>query len=327
MHEPFTGPIFTVDGLAFHWDDVLQHARATGRWAALEDEVRLGLAAAAALEAEPDEAAEAAADAQADEFRYERGLLTAAEMEAWLAARGVSARRWLACMTGLALRGLWRDRADELLDAHPPGDAAVAEALDAELACTDVARELAEALAADAAAAGAARGRTTPPADRRLLLAEILEHASRFRVAARDRDAVAREIQGRRMDWIRLDCVLAAFPDAAQAREAVLCVREDRVPLADVAADAHVEPEEVSAILDDLEPDLRNRFLVTQPGEVIGPIERGGEHVVFHVVHRTLPEPSDPDLIERAGDVLEARAVGVEVERRVRWLAGRADAA
>jgi hypothetical protein len=327
MHQPFTGPIFTVDGLAFHWDDVVLHAQGTGSWGALRDEVRLGLAACAELDASPDAEAETFVEQQADEFRYERDLLTAAEMEAWIEQRGLTVRGWYDCVRGISLRNLWHDRAAELLGRHAPEEAAVDAGLDAELACTDLPRTLAEALAADAAAAAASRAWATPPADRRLLVEDIIANARRFREAARTPDAIAREIQSRRMEWVRVECLMANFADPAQASEAVLCAREDRLPLDQVARDARVEAEEISFILDDLEPDLRGRFVSTRVGEVIGPVEREEGHLVFQVTARATPEPTDEELAARAADVIEERVVGVEIERRVRWTASRADAA
>ena len=208
-------PVFAVDGEVFHWGDVVRHARSSGRWDELETLACQGLACEAHFETIEEEGAEEAIDEAAAEFRYERELITAEEMEAWLEARGLTPEEWMGYIRRTVLRQLWADDLDDIAAEHPVGDGQVEEALRVDLLCSGTQRILAEELAVEAAAA-AARGEASPaepPADREGRLAALRERAGRFRQDALAPETLAREIASNQMEWMRVDCRAIAFAE------------------------------------------------------------------------------------------------------------------
>jgi hypothetical protein len=315
------GPVFAVDGEVFQWQDVFAHARAFGRWAELERDARAGVACGLHADASPEEEErlEALVDKAGDEFRYERDLLTADEMEGWLAERGLTARTWLESVRRRVLRELWADQLDDLLARYDPSPEDVEAALAADMRCDDTHGTLAEDLAADAAAATAAGGATGDDRPQALRAA-----AERFRTAALTAEALRREIAAHQMEWVRIDCRALEFADPVEAREAALCLREDGLSLEEVAQSAHVPAAAMSFHLDEIDGQERSRFLAAHAGTVIGPIPVEDVHLLYYIDAKVMPAADDPDVRARARRLITARAVTLEVQQRVQWLADHA---
>src|SRR5882724_11537606 len=72
--------IFTVDRMAYVWEDVVLAGHVWGDWTALEQRVRDGLACLARLDDVDDDLDEAVVDAAACDFRYARDLVAAADL-------------------------------------------------------------------------------------------------------------------------------------------------------------------------------------------------------------------------------------------------------
>jgi hypothetical protein len=130
---------------------------------------------------------------------------------------------------------------------------------------------------------------------------------------------VRREIERGRLDWIRVDCRIVNFGSESQAREALLCVSEDRIPLERVAAEARAEVRHTRAFLQDIEPALRDRLLGAAPGEVLGPLPSGPDWSLVQVLGKTLPTVDDADVWRLADARVKSRAVAQQLSRRVRW--------
>jgi hypothetical protein len=313
-------PVFTVDGAVFHWGDVVRHAQATGRWDELQAEARQGLACESHFDTIEDEGAEEAIDEAAAEFRYERELITAEEMEAWLEARGLTPEEWMGSIRRAVLRQLWADDLDDIVAEHPTSDEELEGALRIDLLCSGTRRTLAEELAVEAAAAAASGAAPQDaPADRDALLASLRQRADRFRQEVTAPETLAREVSSNQMEWIRVDCRAIQFAEDTHAREAALCLTEDGLDFADVAGEADVPIEEVIFYLDQLDPDIRSRFLGATVGDVIGPVAVDAVFTVYQVMAKVMPSIDDPDIQRRAEDRLLARALAAEVNRRVRW--------
>ena len=314
-------PVFTVDGEVFHWGDVVRHAQARGRWDELQAEARQGLACESHFDTIEEDGAEEAIDEAAAEFRYERELITAEEMETWLEARGLTPEAWMGSIRRAVLRQLWADDLDDIVAEHPASEEELDEALRIDLLCSGTRRILAEELAVEAAAAAAAPGDDPPrsPADRDALLACLRQRAGRFRQAVTAPETLAREVSSNQMEWIRVDCQAIEFAEDTHAREAALCLTEDGLDFADVAGEADVPIEEVIFYLDQLDPEVRSRFLGATVGDVIGPVSVDEAFTVYHVMAKVLPSIDDPDIVRRAEDRVLARALAAEVNRRVRW--------
>jgi len=323
MAQLIDGPVFAIDGEVFQWQDVFAHAQVTGRWAELERAAREGLACAAhadTLTAE-QESLDAIVEAAGDEFRYDRDLLTADEMEQWLESRGLTARTWLEAVRRRVLRERWAGEAAGLVARYAPSADDVETALAADLVCSDVHAALAHELAEVAAAAVAAPAGEAPAGDR---LEALRDAAARFRRGAVTDEALRKEIAMHQMDWVKIDCRAVEFALEAEAREAALCLREDGMPLEDVARDAHVGVGVLSFYLEEVSGDDRSRFLASHAGDVVGPIPVDDVHVLYRVDRKVMPGPEDPGVVARAVELVAARAVSVEVQRRVQWLADAA---
>jgi hypothetical protein len=101
----------------------------------------------------------------------------------------------------------------------------------------------------------------------------------------------------------------------------VLCLREDGLPIEDVARDAHVEVGELSFYLEEVDAGDRSRFLAAHGGHVVGPIPVDDVHVLYYVDRKVMPAPDDPGVVSRAAQIIAERAVAAELQRRVQWLA------
>lgn len=324
MSQFLEGPCFAVDGEVYQWQDVFAYAQTSGRWADLVQSARAGVACAMHADASPaeEERLEALVDAAGDEFRYARDLLTADEMEAWLAERGLTARTWLESVRRRVLLDLWTDQVDDLVARYSPSQEDVDAALAADMVCEDGHRTLAERFAAVAAAAAAAGG--APPGEDRY--AAMRTAAERFRATVVTDEALRREISSHQMDWVRIDCRAVEFADQAEAREAALCLREDGLPLEEVAESAHVPVGALSFYLDEIDAEERSRFLASHAGSVIGPIPVEDVHMLYYVDAKVMPSEADPAVHERASDIISSRAVAAETQQRVQWLANHAGA-
>ncbi|HKV72873.1 MAG TPA: hypothetical protein VJN95_00020 [Gemmatimonadales bacterium] len=326
MKSLYGRAVFAVDGEPFFWEDVVLDATRDGRWARWEREVGAGVAALAAGAAQlPEEVV----DEAAQEFRYERDLITAREMEEWLEARGLTPSEWMGHVRRHVAR--MRNGASTSL----PGALAPADALRVELLCSPQGVEFAMQLAERAAAAAAApsgepvalpplpqlRDEIAPPnlAERWERLAAVTDGVDRFRRQILTAEALKREVSHHHLDWIRIDCRALGFGDEGRAREAALCVREDGLGLDEVSLDAHVPAFDSRFYLDELEADLRPAFLAAQPVDVIGPVPFDGGYSLFRIMDKVMPSEQDPEIRRRAEASVITRSLAEEVQRRIRW--------
>ena len=156
---------------------------------------------------------------------------------------------------------------------------------------------------------------------RRLTRLRRLEVAqAKFRDEVTTPEAVRRAVEHHRLEWVRLDCVVAHFASEAHAREAALCVREDGMSLTEVAEGAKADIQEVELLLSEMEPNLRTALLGAQSGDLVGPLRSGEEWALFGVRGKSLPALDDPATAELAAAEAAESAVRVQVSRRIRWL-------
>ena len=344
MHRLFDRPIFEVGEVRYCWGDVVLLAMLTGRWNPLEREIREGLACIHYAEDTGAEEPEEAVDEFAAEFRYERDLVTAQEAESWLGERNLPASEWMEWARREVLRREWADRLGDLVVRYPVGPAEVAGAAAADLLCSSRGRELvmdlARRVAANAALAEAGEvvegGLAATEANRILArfptidrtqalprleeLARLDRGYARFVAIAPTAEAIHRELELGRLDWIRLDCRVLQFETEALAREAVLCVREDGLGVDEVAESAHALVHEMRFYLGELDPALQPRLLAAAPGELVGPVPFEDRHTLFLVLDKLLPDEKASDLRREIEGRAVTRAVSDQVNRRVHWL-------
>jgi hypothetical protein len=346
MQRLFGRPVFEVGEVGYTWLDVVLFAMLTGRWTPLDRAIREGLACVRHLEQNDLEEPETAIDEFAAEFRYERDLITADETEAWLADRELETSDWMAWVRREVLRKRWAAEVESLLRRYPVEASEVVTAAAADLLCSgrggDLAADLAQRAAVTAVLEEAGqeleavprpgvveRVRTyLPELDAAAVeaqltrLAELEEGHARFRAVAATPELIHKELELGRLEWIRIDCRLIQFETEALAREAGLCVREDRLGVDEVAENAHALVQEMRFYLGELDPDLQPRMLAAAPQELVGPVPFEGGYALFLVLDKVLPDEKAPDLRKEVERRAIARAVTDQVNRRVRWLDG-----
>lgn len=352
MNNLLSYPSFSVGTRTYTWQDVLLAAILRGEWSELEEQTRQGLALVRRAEATEESPSEQEIEATAQEFRYERELITAEEMEAWLAGFELTVDDWMDYLERSIIRKAQGDRADESLVSSAPTDEEIAECIGAEAVCSGALARFGEKLAARAAiderSAGqktddlsAPRGEefdrlvseitesftrsgfTTKPSPERIAEIARLERVFRdFSQGPASSSAIRAQIDAHRLDWIRLDLRELSFGDEAAAREASLCLREDREPLEAVAGNAHVPIRQARLYLDEIDPGARPDLLSARPGDLVGPVSVGDEFHLFLLEAKTMPSEEDPEVRRRAEETLLSRVVEQEVAARVRWERG-----
>ena len=315
---PDDRPLFTVADRTYVWEEALFAAELRGELGVLERQTRQGLACVQRLVAEAGTLDAESVRVAAATFRHERNLLAADELRGWLAARGLTASDWDGYLRRLLLRERWIAELERIELAFVVGDEEVEAALAAEAVCTGFLGRVAERLAEDAALA-AANGPADGSSDRTAFITSLIGRAEEVRARSPSRAEVEREIAAHALDWIRIEAETLELVEAEAAREAALCVRVDGRSLTDVAGDCGVPANALIIYLADADAELRAALLSARPGELVGPLERGGGQMLLQVRAKAEPSGADPELGRRAVAVLAARALERELRERVLW--------
>ena len=311
-----------------------------GKWISLEQEALQGIRGPEEIDS-PRETmtSKQRLKRRLQEFRYERDLITAQEMEDWLAIREVSLRDWMDHVRrrtagARVSSGMSRSRC-----APPDGSGSARQRL---AGGPGSAREWEESCGR----AGWARGgrsrepgilrldqymrrcrlgclpgspRSTPR-ERVNLLARIDQGAEAFR---RERGDGGGDPSGDRASPYRMDP--DRFPRhrirgrSRRARGGHVHARGRPARWTEVAAAAHATVAESRFYLDDLDLEFRNLFLGARPIDVLGPIFFEGAHTLFRVVDKVMPSEQDPEILQRAEAGVAGRLVAAQAQQRVQW--------
>ena len=324
-------PVLTAAGTVVTGRDLVAAGTISGRWPRLEAELALGETLRGL---HPLDASELAPAVRA--FRYARRLTSADDFRRWLAERDLT----LGELRDAAARELLRSRHADCPAAQTP--AAMLSLLPAEATFTgalvDIGWWLADRLLAapDAPAddgrldaALAAEAKTSALADvqedeaaRRDRLAWILAADAAFRAQlARvvSPEAIAACLDAHRLDWLTFDLEGLRSEQPHVAAEAALMLREDGLPLSDVARAAGLEAVECSLTLADAPEALATALTGVTAGEVLGPLAVGDAHEVWRVLERRPADRSDPAVRERAAKQLLDADAQRRRAGRVRW--------
>lgn len=339
---------FSIRDVDFTWLDVALGAMARGQWPAFEQRLAQGLACLARAEAEDALPSEEALDGAATAFRYDRDLIAAADVNAWLERTGIPADDWIAYLNRDLLRDRWSDDLDDILDRFSPSARQLSAVTVAEGICSGsferflgalggragfvfendpeqfrrlcVAHEAPASLAAAAAHLAHTHAhwlsmRSAPDVCSRLTA--VLQIESTFDALI---DGIAANgrlrdiVDANRLEWMRLELDTVSFPIEPAAREAILCIREDGLTLYDVAALSHRSVGRRAVALEDIDPDHRDRLLAAEPGRVVGPLTIDDRFEVTALVSRTPATLGDPAVATRARQAL----VDVTIQRAIR---------
>ena len=303
----------------------------------------------------PDQLDPAELKSAANEFRYQRKLLSAEEAEGWLKKRDLTVEMWTEYIQRTVLRRKWAADLDDIAARHAVTDDEIEEAITCEAICSDRLNALANKLAGRAAVF--ARVETEPehaapdapprPPDHEHVasafaklgvpgfpvefwrervgfLARVEAAFQPFCAHPLTPDALADEVAARHFDWIVVDYRLAPFRDEDAAREAALCIREDGAGLAELAGRAGSAEEGGRFVLEQVDPELRPSLLGARKGETLGPLRWRDQFVIVRVLEKALPSIDDPLVRERAREAALSSRIEREVLDRVRWNAGGA---
>ncbi|MGZ6988635.1 MAG: hypothetical protein ACXVH0_06725, partial [Thermoanaerobaculia bacterium] len=329
VQDLFGQEVFRAGGRVFRWEDVVRAAELWGAWNPIKERALLNLALLALVDTEAEAAVpQDEVDAAADDFRYERDLITAEELEEWLAHWRLDAETWLDWIHA----SLLRDRLPDFVPrAEPEEDLREVElALLAEAVCSGELARLARQLAARAAISERERERAQVPHEdqgsagsldeRGEVLARLELSYQRFREEVLTPDALAARVKARLTDWTRINRSVLRLQAEDAAREVAIAVRQEGADLGRVAEEIGEATEDGVEFLDEAEPEVRDILLSARPGELVGPVSVGGEFVLVSLRAKIPPAPDDPEVLERAESSLLEGLVTREVDNRITWL-------
>ena len=329
MQVLFRQEVFRAGSRVFRWEDVVLAAKSWGDWRLIEEKALLNLSLLALLDAGSEiSVPEDQIDKAADDFRYERDLITAEELERWLSRWHLDAETWLDWINA----SLLRDRLPGyVIPARPEGDLLEVDlAVVAEAVCSGELERLARRLAARAAIGEREKERAQIPdddpgpartlAERQKDLSRLELSYQRFREEVLTKDALAARVKAHLIDWTRVDCSVLRLPTEDAAREAALAVRQEGADFERLAEEIGVATEDGVEFLEEAEPEVRDILLSARPGELVGPVKVGDEFVLVSVREKIPPVPDDPEVLERAESSLLEGLVAREVDNRITWL-------
>ncbi len=339
--EELLGAVYlAADGHELTGRDLLAAGVVSGRWQRLESELETGIGLVAA-EAPPD--AEVAEHIRV--FRFDRGLLSAEDVRAWLGPRGLT----MAALKAAAAREVARRHGGT---PEPVAAADVADSLPAEAICTGVLVEIGMWLADRMLSAATVVGTEVEPLplDRTRVQRLVFEEArtvagAAIREAGRERgerlawmaaldDAhrdwetaataapeVARRLHENELAWCRFELEELRLVSQGAAAEAARQLA-DGTNASAVAAAAGVDVTPQRLVLADAPSQLAQKLAGAVVGDVAGPWSDGDDHVVARVRERRAPDVEDDQIVARAREELLADAAARLRAGRVRWFDG-----
>jgi hypothetical protein len=346
--------ILSVGSATYTWEDVVLAGILWGDWGDLERSVRAGLACLKRLDDLEDEEAlsEEEVGTAAAEFRYARDLVAAEDMEGWLEKRDLEVADWIDYIRRTILVKKWADDLDEIQREYAVSQEEVSEVIACDAICggwlASCASELAgRAVAYERLVEGAA-GAPFEFAEEEIasiagafhvtldgcdlpdvisdVSAERLNGMARLEIAWRrltadvvTPQAILGQIASHRLEWTRLTIQSLLLADPQAAQEAALCIREDGQDPAEVAREAGAQFQEGEWVLEGTEDALHDHLAGAQAGEVLGPLRTNDGFLVVAVLARQPASADDPVVRARAERTLLKRAIGREIESRVRW--------
>lgn len=287
-------------------------------------------------------------DAAAVAFRYRYDLITAEETEAWLTVRGLT----LADFSDYFAREQWGKALGNKVDppSVPYVEAAseLRELMLTELVMSGELDGMANRLAWRVAAFEAAE---EPAAEalnwereeflkrNGLNLEQIahwlrglgrdqtwleemmaLENAYRTRCAKLlTGEARARELGTLRLPLTRFEVEMIELESRNAASEAFLCVRDDGMSMAEVAQEGRYPYHQTEMVLEQIAPDLQQKFLSLKPGSLLEPTPREDGFLLTRILAKKEPSLDDPEVRRRVEQRLLDRHFADLTSGRIRW--------
>jgi len=260
--------LFTVGGVEFTVADVVPMARAGN----------------------PEPVAADGPAAAQEAFRRARGLLTADQLNRWLAVWAITPEEFVSWTVTPSATDSW-----------------------AALVCSGALDRAASEIATAAAAACELGAAPTAAA-----WFDPTGWADRLAARAGTDEAVRDTIAAHRLDWTVVEGTGVLTADRAAAEELRHWVVDDGLDLAIAAAQAGRTTYPVSDVLATIgSAQLRAVLAGALPGELVGPVRDGTGWTVLVVNDRTEPSSDDPAVVARARAVLRSEILERAVVRHV----------
>lgn len=270
---------------------------------------------------------DSAIDSAVEAFRYEHDLITAEETEQWLESRGLTMDDFGAYFS----RHYWKNSLQDKVPAQAGDYLSASEEmralLRAELILSGEFDRLATRLSWRVAGSQEAKdadvdlaaekeqfvkraginesklpdwlnqlGRDEPWLNEMMRLKAI---HSRTRAEILTPQIRQREMGTLRLPLTRLEVEMLEVESKDAASEASLCVTVDGLSMEEVAKEGRYPYRRTQLLIEDIEPDLQQKFLSVPAGSVIDPIARGDGFQLCRIVEKIEPNADDPVIQER----------------------------
>jgi len=284
-------------------------------------------------------------------FRYRNELITAQETERWLEERNLSVEDF----SNYLERNHWHSRfasnLPDICSEYPPSPKAVEDALWAELILEGRFKAFTLPLAQRVAAKIESPDFTVPregvETERELFFrraaissGELERWLTRFRCPRKwfeemvEMDALYQrmggailsperchsELQAQHLPLTRIEAEGIFFPSWEAAREAFLCLTEDREGLAEVGRRSGSPVTFSSKFIRDLSEETQQAFFSASPGEILPPVEQGGNVWIFRVRQKIKPSLEDPDIRILIGEKARQGFFQSLVDKHIHWI-------
>ena len=272
------------------------------------------------LELELDEAAISAA---AEEFRYRHDLITAEETETWLANRSLTFGDFSAYFARQYCVGAVDENISFERVEYTSAPSELRHLFVAELILSgqldDMTVKLMRRLAARCA--GKEPNSDAIDAEKRKFLHRIgveAEHVTRWlEEMGRDSqwldemlaieaiygahcetllvpEARQRELKTLQLRLTQFEVELIELESQDAAQEALFCVREDGMSLEEVATDGRYPYRVANFLLEDLPPEVQQKYISVSQGDLLGPMPRSDGFALCRVIKKVEPRLEDP---------------------------------
>jgi hypothetical protein len=289
-------------------------------------------------------------DEASEKFRYEHDLITAEETERWLEERGLSLEEFSDFFARRYWGSVLKEKAvaEEIDYLTAPAD--LRELLTAELILSGELDEMAARLGRRVAAGREANGENVEPgsilqerqrfleragiASTQLtdLLGQLerddpwLEEMLRMEAVSQSKasalatpEARVREFRFLRLPLTQFAVEIVELESADAAREALLCVRNDGLSMAEVANEGRYPYRCTDVLLEDVREEAQQTLLSARPGSVLDPIARGDGFQLWRVMEKKDPDPDDPAVRERIDQRIIDRHFSELCAKHIRW--------
>lgn len=303
-------PAFITGDKAWRWQDVVRAGEVWGDWANIEAQV--GRLTALALTAQPSEKAVAQA---AERFRYERKLIAASELEAWLKRWHLTRDQWLRYirMTLADQVPTNGGRSSGLPESHE-ADVVLTQAI-----CSGELERLAHKLAERVAAAIALEQPLPAELDETTLSA-LDDALKRWIERGLSDTIIEREIESHPLEWTMLDCRRIESPSIAILEEVFLCVTKDNEDFEDVSNRAGLKLVTERLEIGAQPPALYEQLVSATPGEFIGPVALDDNRFwLGEILTRELPTADSSEIRARAKEELAQRRIDALIRDHIAW--------